>query len=140
MTKDMHNLHNLLQTRTDAVFGARVSLCKLLLAQVKALPNSLSPAIVAGRRGQAEHLTCEMIFYSHKVKLHTGISLVQQRKNQTIKVALEEMRLELILHGSSAFRSRSKPSCTYYPFHACGLAASPLKTVDNWNRGSMSGK
>jgi hypothetical protein len=83
MTKDMHNLHNLLQTRTDAVFGARVSLCKLLLAQVKALPNSLSPAIVAGLRGQAEHLTCEMIFYSHRVKLHTGISLIPQRKNQT---------------------------------------------------------
>jgi len=68
MTKDMHNL---LESRTGQDFDARVSLCKLSLAQVKALPNlSGSPGIGTPILTQAEHLMCEMITYAREVEMH----------------------------------------------------------------------
>lgn len=72
MTKDMHTL---LQSRTGADFDARVSLCKLSLAQVKALPNlPQSQSLATQLRAQAEHLMCEVITYAYEAETYNGVA------------------------------------------------------------------
>lgn len=100
MTKDMHTL---LQSRTGGDFDARTSLCKLSLAQAKALPNLPQSSGLAARvRNQAGHLMWEVITYAYETEMHDGV---------TQYALLNELdrSLTIYLNAQKATKSKAEP-------------------------------
>ena len=69
-----NNILTLLQSWTTGHFDSRESLCKLTLAQIKALSIPSEVLDIEVAMEHAEDLLCQMITYAHEVEIHRGVS------------------------------------------------------------------
>jgi hypothetical protein len=64
----------LIESRSAQNFDVRAELCRLSLAQIKALPDIPLTYTSSNRiRTQIEHLVCDLISYAHEVEIHEGV-------------------------------------------------------------------
>jgi hypothetical protein len=91
MTKDVHNL---LRSRAPAKFDARVSLCRVLLAQIKVFPLCHLPFYSLRHRSYTSLglLVPEMIHCALEVEIYNGISEI---------ALLDELDRALLVHPHS---------------------------------------
>jgi hypothetical protein len=68
------NMRCLIESRSAQNFDVRAELCRLSLAQIKALPDiPLTYASSKRIRTQIEHLVCDLISYAHEVEIYDGL-------------------------------------------------------------------